>query len=181
MNTLFNALPPEAREMEFLNAVRGVLEKAVESKDGVAGMIRFKPTSPDAKFPNTGYTAAYLSNFTMFRVRIRAGEQCIFIPDTFQDLIPAGVPWRKVKSEKGYFRLVINPEHPAEGYTDFLARIAGETVSRYPKEWDCCSRYMECSDAKACVHPDKAFALGCGYRRILASGRIFYGANRNID
>ena len=27
---------------------------------------------------------------------------------------------------------------------------------------------------------DKAFALGCGYRKILSSGRIFYGNNRNI-
>lgn len=181
MNTLFEELPPEAREMEFLNSIRDVLGKAVEAKGGVAGMVRFKPTSPDAKFPNTGYTAAYLSGFTMFRVRIRRGQQCVFVPDTFQDLIPAGFQWRKVESEKGYFRLVIDPEHPVEGYTDFLSLVAGETVSRYPKEWDCCSRYMECSDAKACVHPDKAFALGCGYRKILASGRIFYGANRNID
>ena len=176
MNTLF-----DTREMEFLNSIRGVLEKAVEAKDGVAGMIRFKSTSPDAKFPNTGYTAAYLSGFTMFRVRMRGGQQCVFVPDMFLDLVPDGFQWRKVPSEKGYFRLIVDEGNPIEGYTEFLSRIAGETVSRYPKEWDCCSRYMECSDAKACVHPDKAFALGCGYRKILASGRIFYGANRNVE
>lgn len=44
----------------------------------------------------------------------------------------------------------------------------------------CCSRYLECSDAKQCVHPDPAFALGCGYRKILASGKIYYGENRNV-
>ena len=181
MESLFERTAPEAREMEYLESVRGRLETAVEEKEGVAGMVRFKSTSPDAKFPNTGYTAAYFANFTMFRVRIRAGEQCVFVPDMFQDILPDGFLWRKVPSEKGYFRLVIDETHPLEDYTDFLTRIAGETVNRYPKEWDCCSRYEECSDAKKCVHPDKAIALGCGYRKILASGRIFYGANRNVE
>ena len=77
--------------------------------------------------------------------------------------------------------MLIDGEHPAESYIDFLAKIAGETVNRYPKAWDCCSRYLECSDAGKCVHPNRVFALDCGYRKILASGRIFYGERRNID
>lgn len=31
------------------------------------------------------------------------------------------------------------------------------------------------------VHPGKAVALECGYRKILASGRVFYGERRNVD
>lgn len=45
----------------------------------------------------------------------------------------------------------------------------------------CCGRYMECSDAKICVHPDLDFAKGCYYFHNLRRGKIFYGKNRNID
>ncbi len=54
-----------------------------------------------------------------------------------------------MKSEGKYIRILIDPEHPVEFYTDFLVQITGEAMNRYPKEWDCCSRYMECSDAKS--------------------------------
>lgn len=45
----------------------------------------------------------------------------------------------------------------------------------------CCNSFLECSDAKRCVHPNKLFASGCLYRANLESGKIFYGKNRNID
>lgn len=41
----------------------------------------------------------------------------------------------------------------------------------------CCSRYMECSDRKKCIHPDIKEAQGCMYKVNLENGRIFYGKN----
>lgn len=41
----------------------------------------------------------------------------------------------------------------------------------------CCDRYVECSDNKACVHPDIKVAKGCMYKKNLDKGRIFYGEN----
>ena len=49
------------------------------------------------------------------------------------------------------------------------------------RTFDCCHRYVECSDARDCIHPDRAFGMGCSYRRTLKSGTIFFGENRNID
>ena len=62
-----------------------------------------------------------------------------------------------------------------------IRRALQDAINRLPKSWDCCSRYMECSNAKRCVHPDPSLALECGYRKILASGKIYYGENRNVD
>lgn len=45
----------------------------------------------------------------------------------------------------------------------------------------CCSRYIECSNQKQCVHPDRFYAKACQYKVNLEQGRIFYGENRNID
>lgn len=46
--------------------------------------------------------------------------------------------------------------------------------------FDCCHRYLECSDAKECTHPDRDFSLCCSYRKMLKQGIIFYGKNRTI-
>lgn len=58
-------------------------------------------------------------------------------------------------------------------------------VRSIPKEFDCCSQFEQCSDAKECVHRlnpnDPIRHLRCGYRRTLESGKIFFGENRNID
>lgn len=44
----------------------------------------------------------------------------------------------------------------------------------------CCDLYVQCSDAKKCLHRDQSYARNCWYRANLEAGRIFYGANKNI-
>lgn len=171
--------PPDYKETQFLESIFSKLIEAVESQGGDSNLLTKKASQTDSK--SSGYTAVFFHNFTAFRLRMRGKQFYISIPIVFLDLIPDEYPIKRIKSDPKYIRILVNQEHPIESYTDFLAMIAGETVNRYPKDFDCCSRYMECSDAKACVHPDKSFALGCGYRKVLHSGLIFYGKNRNID
>ena len=45
----------------------------------------------------------------------------------------------------------------------------------------CCNSFMQCSDAKQCIHQDDRFYNGCYYRKNLEAGKVFYGKNRNID
>lgn len=58
-------------------------------------------------------------------------------------------------------------------FTDIMESSGGDPFG-------CCSRYIQCSDAKKCIHPDPVFASACMYRKNLESGKIFYGKNRNI-
>ena len=44
----------------------------------------------------------------------------------------------------------------------------------------CCSRFVECSDARQCTCPDRLKAYGCMYRKNLLSDRVFYGKNATI-
>lgn len=46
--------------------------------------------------------------------------------------------------------------------------------------FDCCSRYLACSEAGHCTHPDIMFAGQCTYRQKLRTGHIFYGDKRNV-
>ena len=42
----------------------------------------------------------------------------------------------------------------------------------------CCSKYMECSAKKQCIHSNKLYAEGCKYRTNLENGNIFYNQPR---
>lgn len=180
--SLIDITAPEAKELEFLYSILPRLKEAVASHGGDPELFQIRPTKSDtAKSQSSGYCSVYFFHFTAFRLHLRGEKHYISVPQVFWDMIPPEFPLYTLKSEHKYKRILVDAHHPAESYTDFLALISGEVVNRYPKEWDCCSRYMECSDAKTCVHPDRTFALGCGYRKILNSGRIFYGKNRNID
>ena len=44
----------------------------------------------------------------------------------------------------------------------------------------CCSKYVQCSDSKKCVHEDFLLSLGCQYRINLLEDRVFYGKNKNM-
>ena len=47
-------------------------------------------------------------------------------------------------------------------------------------KFGCCSKFIECSDARECVHENKIYSMGCMYRKNLDAGRIFYGKNKNV-
>ncbi len=73
-----------------------------------------------------------------------------------------------------YFSKVVALAHElAVIAADILATQGGESFA-------CCGRYVECSDAKKCTHPDSMIAMACAYRKNLEGGRIFYGRNKNI-
>lgn len=163
---------PEHHEKEFLLSIEPDLRAGIEAMGVDSQMMAISVTN--------SYTAVMFEKLTAFRLKIRGKQHCIFIPLPLADLIPNDVPSKKPSKDEKYYRILITKEHPIDSYKDFLAKVVAETVNRYPKEWDCCSRYLECSDAKTCTHPDKTFALGCGYRKIMSSGRIFYGKNRNV-
>ena len=171
--------PAEHKEVTFLNSIISELKSSVADCGGKSEHLTYKSTKSDTV--GSGYTVVSFEKLTVFSLHLRGTQHYISIPSVFSDLIPDSFPTKQLPSDSKYIRILIEKDRPIESYHDFLVKFAGETVNRYPKEWDCCSRYLECSNAKTCVHPDKSFALGCGYRKILNSGRIFYGKNRNID
>ncbi len=139
--------------------------------------------NPDDIRMETGkdYSSVYWHGALAFRFRIRKRTNYISVPiaskGAVEDLAPKD---QQSKAGDDFWRVNLQGT-TAEDCGAALAGVIRDTINRQPKEWDCCSRYMECSNAGKCVHPDRVFALGCGYRKILASGKIYYGNNRNVD
>lgn len=96
-------------------------------------------------------------------------------------LSPFRVSQTKTDKDSGFIRVILQDTNVTPDLQHLICAVMKNTIDSIPREYDCCSRYLECSNAKHCIHPSSDFALGCGYRRILNSGRIFYGKNRNID
>lgn len=68
-----------------------------------------------------------------------------------------------------------------EIFVDYIFSFSEKYVDEHyiPEyTYDCCSRYMECSDALHCVNPNPLHARSCTYRKKLHNGIIFFGKNR---
>lgn len=108
-------------------------------------------------------------------VRLRAGKKpYIELPDNGQK-IPGGR-----KNDK-YIRIPLEDLRYAEEYLVYINNTLQNIIDAIPKEFSCCSKYMECSDRFCCTNSNKDMAMRCGYRKILMGGQVFYGTNRNID
>lgn len=119
--------------------------------------------------------------------RIRCSKQLRYIsfrqlqPEQSDLIKPFCVSQTKSEKDSGFIRVNLSDSVSSSALEALMSTVMTNTVNSIPKVFDCCSRYMDCSNAKRCVHPNPDFALDCGYRRILNSGRVFYGENRNID
>lgn len=170
MNEQFDLLMDAGIQQEkiFLSTIMPLLKNAGSSHNA----------DPDDITARTGesYSSIYFRASLIARIRLRGKLHTLSIPDRLADAIPSGIPVSKLASEKQFSRISFH-ESTAVSILESATLLA---IERVPKEFDCCSRYIQCSDAKVCIHPDPKLSMLCGYRRILKSGRIFYGENRNI-
>lgn len=119
-----------------------------------------------------------------FRICCRGNHHYFGISSTYASHATAEINQRFTKDGRsdGYVNYEFDPT--ADGimeFAAFLSSVLDAAICSVQKEFDCCSRYEECSNAKLCIHTHPGMAVSCGYRKILKSGRIFYGPNRNVD
>lgn len=141
--------------------------------------------NPDNLFIKKGknYSSVWFSKQLAFRICCRDDCRYFGVSVNFAQNIPAEIATTltTVGKTDGFYNFEFSPT--AEGvsfFSSFLCTILDQAIDSTPKEFDCCSRYEECSNARKCTNPSPDLAVACGYRKIMKSGRIFYGPNRNI-
>lgn len=165
--------PPHAEEQSVLNDLLPLLNAAATSMGAGNSEIEIHH--------GKSYSSVKFRNLVAFRLRLRGKSPYLEIPEESKHLVASAFPADCQKSVAGGFYRIGLKNKSIYNCESILVSILKDTIDRLPKDWDCCSRYLECSNAKKCIHPDPSFALGCGYRKILSSGTIYYGENRNID
>ena len=87
-----------------------------------------------------------------------------------------------IKSLPDFTRVIFN-DSDFEKVTKYLFQFSENYVDEHytpDYTFDCCHLYMQCSDARRCVDPDRIHAKSCTYRKKLETGLIFFGKNRNV-
>lgn len=157
------------REIAFLKDIFPKLREAAEARNAKSEDITYKALAQ--------YSSIKFRSSLICKIRMRGKKWYISIPGRLREVIPVNI---KTVSEGPFFRIDFHAL-PMDEIPSLIENAALLAIELVPKEFDCCSRFEECCGAKVCVHPDPAFSMLCGYRKILKSGRIFYGENRNID
>lgn len=160
------------REKDFLADIMPKLQEVAKSRNANPNDIKCKILD--------SYSSIYFRSSLVARIKLRGKKNYIGIPQRLFDAFPVGVQIERTSSEKNIPRVCFEKLNIVFAL-ELLEKAALLAVERVPKEFDCCSRFEACSNAKVCVHPDPSFSMLCGYRKILKDGRIYYGKNRNID
>ncbi|MEG1564964.1 MAG: hypothetical protein RR365_14765 [Bacteroides sp.] len=114
------------------------------------------------------------------RYKLSGKLRYIEIPIESREYVSMGVKPSVIKSDKDFIRLPLTTTEDAERYTHTLCCVLICLIQSIPKDFSCCSRYEQCSNAKKCIHPDRELAKGCYYKKVLKNGSIFYGDNKTI-
>lgn len=132
---------------------------------------------------NDKYSSVWYGSQLAFRICWRGKSHYFAVSDSYAKNADDQVKKRitKIGRTDGFtnFEFDLNCDGIAE-FEDFLSQVLDCAIDALPKEFDCCSRYMACSDAKQCLQPNPDLAIACGYRKVMKSGRIFCGMYRNI-
>ncbi len=163
--TLFELTDIETAE----RLMASTLNKQIE-ENGLSGLhVNF------TELKSTGAAKKYsITFFDNVVVRVYSGKK-----KTYLELPNYGK--FRTDNDKDFVKIYIDSLKDIPDHIDDIKLSCQYILDGVQKDFSCCSRYMECSDAKICTNPDKMAAVGCYYRRALHNGKVFYGANRNIE
>ncbi len=137
------------------------------------------PKSATLSKNKTDYSIKFKGNI-IFKFK-PGNTDCIYIKKDFQDEVLKRYEHDICQFTSAFMILPVTEiNNFDENFSDLLLLIVQKLLGQYTAdEFGCCSRYLECSDAKHCVHPNHIESLGCAYKRNLEKGLIFYGKNKN--
>lgn len=160
------------REDAFLEKALPILRKAAESRNADPEDITYEVL--------VSYSSVKFRSSLICKLKMRGKKWYISIPNRLREVIPENIETTKTASEGQFLRIAFEQLTDSEALS-LIEEATLLAIELIPKEFDCCARFEECSNAKVCIHPNPAFSMLCGYRKILKSGRVFYGENRNIN
>lgn len=126
------------------------------------------------------YSSVFIRKDLVCRICSRGKAATLAIKLKDEKQIPHDVRFERKNGEEDSVWLYLDTPEIFEQVKALVSDAVHTVIKNIPYDFDCCSRYEQCSNAKRCIHPDPEFALWCSYRQKLAQGIIFYGKNKNI-
>lgn len=138
----------------------------------------FEPEYP----PNPMEKGKIGKNFVIMKLEQKDDTYVLYIRYEQAEMIttPSTAIEKKLKSDKAFLRVIFQQDD--DSILKYIKENILYCLANYESSssFGCCSKFIECSDAKKCVHENKIYSMGCKYRANLEIGKIFYGKNRNV-
>lgn len=169
-----NLFATEISEASIFAAIKASLLKIIIENN----------VSPDKLVLKEGesYSSVWYDSQLAFRICCRGKKHFFGISDVYKKHLPQEFECYIIKHRDGFINYAFGQMlNDALLFEPLLCACLDVAIDSLEKEFDCCSRYLECSNAKHCIQPNADLAEVCGYRRIMKAGKIYYGKNRNID
>lgn len=170
---LLAAKKPELSEANAYELVKPFLVSVLEANNIDPKMLSL---SKKKDFSSITFSTSLLA-----RLCFRSGKCHLSIQVAYRSLLPDDACISTDQKDDKFIKVQLSSATDITHYSNFFASLLQLVIDRLPKDFDCCSSYLKCSDAGKCVNANKDMAMGCGYKKVLNSGRVFYGRNRNID
>lgn len=148
--------------------------------------VEFNNANPEKLILKVGksYSSVWIGTQMAFRICCRNSKRYFSVSTQCFDAAPADIKATalKFKEYADFQNLHFTPT--IDGvmfFAQYLSSVMDTAIDSITKEYSCCSRAEECSLSGKCISPFPDIAMLCGYRKVMKSGRIFFGPNRNID
>lgn len=175
LDTAIDTPPQECTESYVCDMLRSDLLRVVHDNNVDPDLLQTKEGS--------AYTSVWYGTQLAFRICCRKGRYYFGVSDAYGDCANGWTVDPSCVSHKGGYTnySFVPSEDGINCFKPLLAAVFDRAIDTFPKEFDCCSLCESCSDARKCINPHPSIATGCGYRKIMKQGRIFFGENRNVD
>ena len=126
-------------------------------------------------------TSFYIAKTLIFKLVDKNSTYIAITKNSISNIDYSLLDYNILKSSPNLVRFNINDNILNNTQVDFFGGVVNNFIDSYGGEpFECCSKYVECSDSKMCLHVDLLYAKSCRYRENLENNRIFYGKNKNI-
>lgn len=126
----------------------------------------------------SNYSSIFFKKSLICAIRFRKKINYLLLPSSV--FRRKSIPTDFIPIANNMYRIDLKETDDILSHIDNILASLELAIYSQPKEMDICHLFHQCSDAKRCVQ-DRETSLHCGYKRIMNSGRIFYGKNRNIN
>ena len=162
-----------------LNSLHLYANLSTTSKEEMSKSICiFEPEYPPVKDDcvNPG------KNFVVMNIQMNDTIELLIRNLQFENIpLPHTGKRKAVPSDKTFRHIIFDySDRSIFGYIKENVLYCLKNYHSRVRSFGCCSKFMECSNAKKCIHVNKLYATACAYKYNLENGRIFYGGNKNI-
>lgn len=123
----------------------------------------------------TNFAVVYRET-VVFTFKFGKSSNLIIFPGYAEKTLPADFGLSRTMKD-GKLQVKVESPDSCKDYAKYFMLLLDTAVDRFQRDYSCCSRYMECSQAGKCINPHPEISMECRYKTHLKHGENFFMKN----